>query len=150
MPSCSKGSLTCRKSGVSSGVTLHWAAMRFGTRQTTLKFGIICLWAAISASLTPIESVICGQRGGRVFGQPPTQAPKWPQQLTPRTPFLDRFWVAEHPGVHAGLCTQARLWVLNRPTNRLLPGCPSSGKNITFFSARESFQRIADYSPKRL
>jgi len=30
----------------------------------------ICLWAAISANLTPIESAICGRRGGKVSGQP--------------------------------------------------------------------------------
>src|SRR5256884_5942830 len=38
---------------------------------------IICLWAAIPANLTPIESAICRQRGGRVFGQPLAQAPRW-------------------------------------------------------------------------
>jgi hypothetical protein len=30
----------------------------------------ICFWAAISRNLTPIESAICEQRGGKVFGQP--------------------------------------------------------------------------------
>jgi hypothetical protein len=30
----------------------------------------ICFWAAISRNLTPIESAICEQRRGKVFGQP--------------------------------------------------------------------------------
>src|SRR6202022_2448813 len=31
----------------------------------------ICLWAGISANLRAIESAICGQREGQVFGQTP-------------------------------------------------------------------------------
>jgi hypothetical protein len=31
---------------------------------------IICLWAAFSMNLAPIESAICNQRGGKDFGQP--------------------------------------------------------------------------------
>jgi hypothetical protein len=40
-----------------------------------------CLWATISANLMPIESAICGERGGRVFGQPPSTLSGW-QRLT--------------------------------------------------------------------
>jgi hypothetical protein len=36
----------------------------------------ICFWAAISENLTPIESAICEQRGGKVFGQPAAAGPK--------------------------------------------------------------------------
>jgi hypothetical protein len=37
----------------------------------------ICLWAAISWKLAPVESVICEQRGEKDFGQPVSAVSNW-------------------------------------------------------------------------
>src|SRR6266576_5126514 len=49
-----------------------------GTREIRyrIRATYICLWAAITANLTPLESAICGQQGGRIFGQPAPAAEK--------------------------------------------------------------------------
>jgi len=50
----------------------------------------ICLWVSMSSNLTPIESAICRQRGGRVFGHPPRQVCSRFQYVTFELPIRPR------------------------------------------------------------
>jgi len=67
----------CRRYSHEGHRERRWCSGAKGPEFGSQDSKIICLWAAIPANLTPIESAICRQRGGRVFGQPLAQAPRW-------------------------------------------------------------------------
>src|SRR5438309_4651965 len=95
--------------------------MKHGSRSSKLHgVKIICLWAPISAILTPGESASCEQRRGEVFGQPtPRRSDVASNSSLPRSPF-DQF--------PRGKLSMQDWWIHN-----VTPHCP--GGRGAFFSS---------------
>jgi hypothetical protein len=82
----------------------------------------ICLWAATSSKLTPIESASYQQRFGKVFGQPATADTNW----LPMANFRDRpSWITSGCrlfGSRCDICKHERVWRQQSAKRAGIPG----------------------------